>query len=276
MSRLRTPNTPDLQALLTPVTARNPVTLAVERSLMRERDWSAPVAEQIAVRLAGLITIDVIQAGQRLLEADISKVLNVSRAPVREALRILERERLVEFRARRGAIVTAPDEHDLRNIYVVREALYSILLRELMENRPEDLETLLAHRLLHVANAAKTSADAYASASFLTNLAITDLSSNRLASDLLNSISLRTLRYVRLSLAATPDLVEDSLNSWRALHRAILKRDVDAVLQTAQRRIEGLRDAAVRTLLLPATGRGQSLHRPRRAKRMPALSARQS
>lgn len=35
-----------------------------------------------------------IQAGQRLLESDLSEVLHVSRAPVREALRILERERL--------------------------------------------------------------------------------------------------------------------------------------------------------------------------------------
>ena len=73
--------------------------------------------------------MDLIHAGQRLLEKDISEMLQVSRAPVREALRILERERLVEFEARRGAVVTAPDADDLRNIYVVRGALYRIMLR---------------------------------------------------------------------------------------------------------------------------------------------------
>ncbi|MNT36224.1 Bacterial regulatory protein, gntR family [compost metagenome] len=205
----------------------------------------------------------MIHAGQRLLEADISRVLGVSRAPVREALRILERERLVEFRARRGAIVTAPNEHDLRCIYVVREALYAILLRELMENRPEDLEALLAQKLPQVARAAAESADAYASESFLANLAMTDLSSNRLTTDLLNSISLRTLRYVRLGLAANPDMVEDLLDTWWALHHAISKRDIDAVLQTAQRRIEDSRDAAVRTLLQPVPGQQRRLRQVR-------------
>ena len=87
MGRLKTTNTPELQDLLTPQNPQNPLTLAVERALMHGRDWSASVAEQIAVRLAGLIAIDVIHAGQRLLEKDISDVLQVSRAPVREALR---------------------------------------------------------------------------------------------------------------------------------------------------------------------------------------------
>ncbi len=113
MARQKTTNTPDLSALLTPQT---PIMVAVEHAILRGHEWShaaAPVAEQIAVRLAGVITMDLIHAGQRLLEKDISEVLHVSRAPVREALRILERERLVEFQARRGAIVTAPDAKDL-------------------------------------------------------------------------------------------------------------------------------------------------------------------
>ncbi len=260
MSRLKTTNTPELQLLVTPFVAQNPITLAVERALLREGDWSAPVAEQIAVRLAGLITIDVIHAGQRLLEKDISEVLEVSRAPVREALRILEREKLVEFRARRGAVVTAPDEQDLRDIYVVREALFAILLRELMEHRPDDLEALLNQQLPLVAKAAEESADAYASASFLANLAMADLSHNRLISEVLNSISLRTLRYVRLGMASNPASVETSFKGWRAMHRAVLKRDIDAVLQTAQKRIDISRNAAVRALL-PANAKGTSATR---------------
>ncbi len=192
MGRLKTTNTPELEALLSPEASQNPVTLAVEQALRRGRDWSAPVAEQIAVRLAGLIAIDLIHAGQRLLEKDISAVLQVSRAPVREALRILERERLIEFRARRGAVVTAPDARELRDIYVVRETLFAILLRELMEERPEALDALFEQHLPRFAKAVDESVDAYTSASFLANMAMADLSGNRLVADLLNSISLRT------------------------------------------------------------------------------------
>ena len=61
--------------------------------MLRDNKWShaASVADQIAARIAGLITLDLIHAGHRLLEKDISEVLHVSRAPVREALRILDR-----------------------------------------------------------------------------------------------------------------------------------------------------------------------------------------
>lgn len=248
MSRLKTTNTPELHELLSPLATQNPVSLAVERSLMRGNDWSASVADQIAVRLAGLITIDVIHAGQRLLEKDISEVLQVSRAPVREALRILERERLIEFRARRGAVVTALDQQDMRDIYVVREALFVILLRELMEERPEDLEAFLNEHLPRVAKAAEESPDAYTSATFLTNIGMADLSRNRLIADLLSSISLRTLQYVRLALTSHPASMESSLKTWRALHRAVVKRDIDSVLQMAGKKIDISRESAIRVL----------------------------
>ena len=156
MSRTKTANIPNLAVLLSP---HNPLMQAAEETILRGQAWSrtaAPVAEQIAVRIAGLITLDLIHAGQRLLEKDISQVLRVSRAPVREALRILERERLVEFQPRRGAIVTAPDARDLADIYVVRAALYDILLRQLMEECPAELDAVFESHMPKLRKAAET------------------------------------------------------------------------------------------------------------------------
>lgn len=253
MGRLKTTNTPDLKPLLMP---QNPLMLAVEQAVLRGHKWShatAPIAEQIAVRIAGVITMGLIQAGQRLLETDISEVMHVSRAPVREALRILERDRLVEFEARRGAIVTAPDAAELRDIYVVRGALYQIMLRELMEHRPAELEAAFDLWMPSITKAAEeASVDAYTLASFLLNLEMTELCRNRLIVDQLTSISLRTLRYVRLGLAANPESTRNVFKTWRALQRAVEKRDIETVLETAQRRIEASRDAAIRAITAPA------------------------
>ena len=248
MSRTKTANIPNLAVLLSP---HNPLMQAAEETILRGQAWSrtaAPVAEQIAVRIAGLITLDLIHAGQRLLEKDISQVLRVSRAPVREALRILERERLVEFQPRRGAIVTAPDARDLADIYVVRAALYDILLRQLMEECPAELDAVFDSHMPKLRKAAEAGTDAYALASFLLNLEITELCANRLVVDLLTSISLRTLRYVRLGLASEPTAIPAKVKSWSALQRAVVKRELDLVLQTAQRRIAGSRDAALKAL----------------------------
>ncbi|MBL8382401.1 MAG: GntR family transcriptional regulator, partial [Burkholderiales bacterium] len=217
---------------------------------------SAPIAEQIAARLAGVITLDLVHAGERLLEKDISEVLHVSRAPVREALRILERDRLVEFQARRGALVTAPDADELRDIFAVRSALYAILLEQLMQDRPADLAAVFDEHMPALERAAAESAvDAYAVASFLLNFAIADLGSNRLVTDLLKSIALRTLRYVRLGLAAAPSMLPNSVRSWRALARAVASGDAALVLETAARRIADTRDAAVRAIEPPARER---------------------
>ena len=248
MSRSKTANLPNLQALLTP---QNHLMLAVEQAMLRGQQWAhtaQPVADQIAVRLAGVITLDLVHAGQRLLEQDISAVLHVSRAPVREALRILERDRLVEFQPRRGAIVTAPDAAELNDIFTVRGALYAIMLRQLMEEHPAGLEQVLAEHLVALRRAAAESPDAFAVGSFLLNLAIADLCSNRLLADLLKSIALRTLRYIRLGRVANPKRIPSSLKTWAALHKAVAGRDTGAVLTIAAERIADIRAAAALAL----------------------------
>lgn len=213
MARNKTQNLPDLSALLTP---KNSLMLAVERAVLRGQDWayaSVPIAEQIAARLAGVITLDLVKSGQRLLESDISEVLHVSRAPVREAMRILERDRLVEFQARRGAIVTAPDENELRDIFRVRSVLYVTMLEQVARESPCELEALLTAHMPRLTKAAEESVDAYAVESFLLNFNTVDLCRNRVLVDVLHSISLRTLRYVRLGFVAKPQSVRASLKS---------------------------------------------------------------
>lgn len=256
MARLKTTNKPDLAVLLAPT---SPMLLAVEQAILRNHKWSltaVPVADRIAVRIAGAITMNQIQAGHRLLELDISQALQVSRAPVREALRILERERLVEFQARHGAVVTAPDTQDLLDIYVVRDALYQILLQQLMQERADDLQAVIAQHLPRLARAAdEASVDDYTLHSFLLNLAMIDLCANRVLVDLLTSMSLRTLRYVRMGLDANPGLLHSSFTTWRALQQAVAGGQVATVLETARKRIASSRDSAVRAIALtpPAT-----------------------
>jgi DNA-binding GntR family transcriptional regulator len=249
MARTKTINAPDLSNLLAP---RTPIMVAVESAILNRNELSSaatPVPEQIAVRLAGVIAMDLIHAGQRLLEKDISDVLRVSRAPVREALRILERERLVEFLPRRGAIVTAPSAKDIADIYVVRLALFRIMLRQLMTRRPAELEAVFDKHMPQIGKAVEQGdVDGYALATFLLNMDMLKLAGGGLVAELLASISLRVLSYVRLGHAADPPSLAASMKSWRALHKAIARRDVDEVLATLAKRIQLSRDAAVQAI----------------------------
>jgi DNA-binding GntR family transcriptional regulator len=235
-----------LASLLAP---KDGTMLAVEKALLRgEGAHASPsIAEQIAARLAGLIALDLLAPGQRLYETAISDTLRVSRAPVREALRILERDHLVQVSARRGATVTAPDADELVDIFEVRVALFSILLEQVMRDRPADLEALFDRLLPRLEEAARESPQAYAVQSFLCNLDIADLCSNRLVVDQLKAISLRTLRYVRLGIS-TPEAAARSMRSWRAFRSAVAKRDIPQVIETATKRITNVRDLSTTAL----------------------------
>ena len=61
--------------------------------------------------------------GERLREEELAEAVGVSRTPVREALRRLDADGLVEFNANRGAHVAAWTEHDLEEIFGLRAVL---------------------------------------------------------------------------------------------------------------------------------------------------------
>jgi DNA-binding GntR family transcriptional regulator len=123
-----------------------------------------------------------------------------------------------------------------------------VLLRQLMDECPEKLDAVFEQHIPKLKHAAENSVDAYAIESFLLNLEVFDLCSNHLLVDTLRSISLRTLRYVRIGLASNPDAMTGSVKTWVALHRAISKRDLDVVLEMLQKRIAASRDSALHAL----------------------------
>lgn len=61
--------------------------------------------------------------GQRLGEQEISRSLAISRTPLREALRRLESDGIVEITPQRGARVISPTVSDLLDIFDLREQL---------------------------------------------------------------------------------------------------------------------------------------------------------
>ena len=61
--------------------------------------------------------------GEPILESAISKELGVSRTPVREALKLLEKENLVNSYPRRGAFITIISLEKIQEIYQIREII---------------------------------------------------------------------------------------------------------------------------------------------------------
>lgn len=93
--------------------------------------------EQIAEYLSAQIIRGEMEPGERILEARLAEELGVSRGPIREALRILERKRLVKLVPRRGAKVTEISVEYIEWLYDILYELYSLVARRAAENRTQ-------------------------------------------------------------------------------------------------------------------------------------------
>lgn len=83
-------------------------------------------AVQVADAIRDMIIQDELPPGSRISERQLAERLGVSRTPVREALRILAREGLVETRSNRRTFVAAPLPAELADTLVVLAAVEGV------------------------------------------------------------------------------------------------------------------------------------------------------
>lgn len=93
---------------------------------------SANLAYQIAQYIGEKIIHAELKPGERIIEDNLARELNVSRIPLREALRLLEKDGLVELAPRRGVKVTKLTRLNVEYTYDILTELYGLILRKLV------------------------------------------------------------------------------------------------------------------------------------------------
>jgi DNA-binding GntR family transcriptional regulator len=103
--------------------------------------------EQVAQRLRQMLVENQIAPGAKLNERELAEVLQVSRTPLREAIKMLAAEGLVELLPNRGAIAVELSEDDVLNTFEVIAGLEA-MAGELAAQRISDVE-LAEIRAMH-------------------------------------------------------------------------------------------------------------------------------
>ena len=104
---------------------------------------SRPIREIAYDVLKKAIITGEIPAGERIVETEYADRLHISRTPLREALRKLERDGLVEYVMRRGVVVHAFTTEDVEQIYTIRNSLEMLTLPYIIQNATaEDIASL--------------------------------------------------------------------------------------------------------------------------------------
>lgn len=207
------------------------------------------VSEQIASRVGERILSGQLAPGARIGEQELADEFKVSRGPVRDALRILEREGLATILARRGAIVTDLSAQELSELLDIRAGLFEVAVRKLMAQPCTQLLPLMragTERLQALAGQ-DDAGELYAQTTYRLLILVARLTGNRRLQRMLTSISLQTLRYSKLGLSSVARR-QRSVTLWQQAIGALEAGDADRVVQLTRQRIEESAHEAVQQL----------------------------
>lgn len=206
--------------------------------------WALP--EQIANTLVEDIIQGTLGPGERLHEVALASRFGVSRGPVREALRIVEKEGLIQIRPRYGSFVAKLSAAEAQDIFEVRSLLLSLAARRLAEHKSDTVVAFLREGTRRL-DATIDDAEQFLAVVYRCSMYVTEQADNALARSILVSLARRTLYLTRVVMLR-PESRRLWAKGWRAMECAAT-RDQPAEAEAAMRDIVATVCASVLALV---------------------------
>lgn len=171
--------------------------------------------------------------GERLVEEQLTRRLGISRAPLREALRLLAQQGLVEHVPRRGVRVATLSDRDVQELYALRDVLERHAVEAALPvRRAGELAGLRdALEAMRGANAAGDRLRV-AEAHRAFHVALVALAGNRQLSAVYDSILMKLQLYMAINLRREAEVAQpsDGVHRHERLFEAVVAGDAEAVL----------------------------------------------
>ena len=183
---------------------------------------------EVTDRIRQLIVESHLQPGQRVPELEISRDLGVSRTPIREALKVLAAEGLVELLPLRGAMVKTFSKKDATDMLALMAVLEIFAADKACKADQKKVDQVLALQarmsLLH----AKGKRSEYFEVNQQIHDAIVAMADNESLS-LVHSALSKRMRSLRFSGNSTPDNWRNALNEHEEIAAALQQRDTKKI-----------------------------------------------
>ncbi|MBT2326884.1 GntR family transcriptional regulator [Variovorax paradoxus] len=205
--------------------------------------------EQIADQVYDSIVGGEYQPGDRIREEALAESFGVSRGPVREALRILERDSVVRVLPNRGAHVTKLSPKELNDIFEIRQVLAGAMVRRLATSE----RALVGRFATKVDELERLASKAdqvteYVAASVDLLLSLAQASGNGRLAEVMRSLARQSWRYTQLALSE-PGRRRESARSWRAMFDALLAGRAEAAGRAMEKMVDDSRTEVLRHLV---------------------------
>ena len=215
---------------------------------------AAPLRKQVVDALRLQITGGRFRPGERLVERTLCELLGVSRTIVREALRQLESEGLVEVIANRGPVVRQIGLDEARQIYEVRKALECLCCRLFSERATPQQRTELRRILTQIEASA---ADGDLDIVLRHKNRMYDLIAAHCGNEVLTSVLqpvLARISLMRVRSISLPGRIDSTVREVRRMVEAMVEGDADAAELATATHVENACAAAI-TALQQSEGR---------------------
>ena len=187
----------------------------------------APLHVQVAERLRLLIDSGELAPGTRLNEIELCNTMGVSRTPLREAIRSLATEGLIELQPNRGAIVSIVSQEDVTEILPIMASLEGLGGR--LAAMHMDQSKIAQVRKIHdqmIAHYKNNEVAEYFETNRLIHELITEGSGNQTLVDTINSLSAK-VRRARFSAQMTKESWAKAVSEHEEMIAALEAQDPD-------------------------------------------------
>jgi DNA-binding GntR family transcriptional regulator len=206
-----------------------------------------PLREVIFNTLRQAIIIGELKPGERLMEVSLAEKMGVSRTPVREAIRKLELEGLVNMLPRKGAHVADLSVKDIMDVLEVRATLdglaTALSAARVTDDELEELKRVNAQFSVFVE---KDNLQGSIKKDVEFHDIIYRSSRNIKLIQLLNNLREQVQRF-RIIFLKDYGSAKELIREHKEIYDAISSRDVDAARQAAQEHIKKQEEAIVKS-----------------------------
>lgn len=198
---------------------------------------------QVAATLREEIFAGALLPGSFLDEAALCARLEISRTPLREALKVLTAEGLLRHEPRRGCFVAEVTQRDLDEIFPVIALLEGRCAWEAARNASDaDIEALATLHAQLEAHAQAQRINAYYATNFIIHEAIITLADNRWLAQAIGDLR-KILKLARLQQLKAPGRLAQSLAEHLAVFAALKARDSDGAEAAMRTHLNRQREA---------------------------------
>lgn len=195
-------------------------------------------AETVAARLREAISDGRLEAGQKLDLNDLARLLHVSRMPVRDAVKLLESEGLVQIFPHRGVEVSRLNQADIEELFGLREVLEQKAVRRAVDRFTQtDLDAMAT--ILRDMDTLADDEERWLQLNARFHAVLNGASGWPRLIEMINMLRNNVERYVR-SYVVNQGRARPQAQHW-ALYEACKNRDADAACKVIA---EHLRDTA--------------------------------